>query len=165
MLRLVPGFLLVLLSVAGIAHAATIGRVDVLDSGTYRVETGDSTAEANTPTGEVTSVGKAALIEATDTIIGAVGTEFGFRYRVVGEPEGEAVDLDIVITFPDAGLTDPESGKTIRESRYSTSKKVGADEYLGYGFEADWEIVPGAWSFEIWHDGHQMARLVFNVTQ
>ena len=165
MLRLVPAFLLIFLSFAATAFAMTIERVDVLDAGTYRIETGNKTAEANTPTGEVTAVDKSMLVEATNTVAASVGTEFGFRYRIVGEPEGEEVELDIVITYPEAGLSDPATGKAGKESRYKTRKKIGSEEYLGYGIEADWEVVPGPWAFEIWHDGDQLARLVFTVTK
>ena len=148
-----------------IASAATLERVDVVESGTFRIETGVATAKANTPTGEVTAVDRAVLIEATDTVEARKGTEFGFRYTIVGEPEGDEVELDIVITYPEAGLSDPATGKSVHESRYSTTKKIGTTEYLGYGIEAEWEAVPGPWSFEIWHEGAQLARLVFTVTQ
>ena len=32
---------------------------------------------------------------------------------------------------------------------------IGAINYRGYVFEQDWELVPGAWTFELW-DGQRM---------
>ena len=165
MLRLVPVFLLIVFSFAASAFAATVERIDVVDAGTYRIETGDKTQEANTPTGEITAVDNSVLVEATDTIVASPGAEFGFRYVVIGEPAGGEVELDFVITYPATGLTDPATGTTLHESRYSAAKTIGKREYLGYGLESDWEAVPGEWRFEIWHDGRMLAKHAFTLTK
>ncbi|MCG6857294.1 MAG: DUF3859 domain-containing protein [Salaquimonas sp.] len=161
----VLAFLLVFPFFTAIAPAASLEGVDVVDAGIYRVDTGAESAEPGTPTGEVTAVVKATLLEATDTVPARLGTEFGFRYEVVGKPAGEAVMLDFVITYPDKGLHDPASGRTLHESRYSKAKPIASTEYFGYGLENDWEAVPGTWTFEIWQDGVKFAGRSFTLTK
>lgn len=156
---------LVAVSPSVIAAAASLREIIVLDAGTYRLETGASTQTEGTPTGEVTSVEKAVLTGNAGSVAAVSGTEFGFRYRLVGEPAGAPIELDFVITFPATGLSNPETGKTLFESRYSATKAIGKTEYLGYGIEADWEAVPGKWSFEILHEGRRMARREFTLTR
>jgi len=156
---------LVMAAPSCLAQQVTVEHVDVIDAGTYRITAGAGTAEPGTPTGEVTAVDKSTLLEATNTLPAKSGTEFGLRYIVVGKPAAAEVDLDIAITYPAEGLTDPATGRTIHESRYTSTKKIGASEYLGYGIEHDWEAVPGAWTFEIWHGGKRLAYRTFTLTQ
>jgi len=166
MSALLSPFTLIALGTTGsLAQAASVERIDVVDAGTYRIKTGAGTAEPATPTGEVTAVDKSTLLEATHTVAARVGTEFGYRYTVVGEPAGAEVKLDIVITYPENGLNDPDSGRTLHESRYTSTKKIGETEYLGYGLENDWEAVPGTWTFEIWYDGKKLAGQSFTLTK
>jgi hypothetical protein len=147
------------------AQSVTVERIDILDKGLYAIETGAGTAQANTPTGEVTAVTGSRNIEVTSAIAAKVGGEFGFRYTAIGEPAGAEVPFDIVIAYPKQGLTNPDTKTTLHESRYSQTKKIGEISYLGYGFEHDWEAEPGTWVFQIWHDGRKLADETFTVTK
>jgi hypothetical protein len=51
----------------------------------------------------------------------------------------------------------------LRESRFKKMKPIGQVLYFGYGFENDWELVPGTWTFEIWSDGRRLAEEKFTV--
>lgn len=146
-------------------HAADVRveRIDVVDTGIYAVETGEETADPNAPTGTIAAVTTVTNVETTTTIPGKLGLEFGLRYVIVGEPDGAEVPLDFVITYPPPGIVDPAESSPLLESRYSRSKKIGETVYLGYGFENDWEIVPGLWRFEIWHDGAKLADQSFTI--
>ena len=150
-----------------LAHAQTsqVDHVDIVDKGVYVVTTGDQTPNASTPTGSIAAVTVAKNVQDTTTIHGQLGSEFGLRYVVVGAPAGADVPLDIVITYPMPGLADPSAAKPILESRFTRVKKIGETDYLGYGFENDWEIVPGTWTFEIWFGGRKLASQAFTVTR
>jgi hypothetical protein len=147
------------------AEEVRIDRIEIVDSGVYAIEAGAATPDPNTPTGEVTAVETARNIEATTQIEARLGLEFGFRYTIVGEPAGGEATLDFVILYPDPGIRDPGEPSPLRESRYSRAKKVGETIYLGYGFENDWEIVPGAWTFQIWQGSRKLAEQSFRVTR
>ena len=144
--------------------APLVERIDVLDAGTYTVETGAATADPSVPMGETVAVTSATLIEAGTTLPATLGTDFGFRYLPVGAPEGDMVALDFVIGYPEPGLADPAADAPIRSARFTRDKTIGTPDYLGYLLEEPWEAVPGAWHFEIWHDGRKLAERSFTLT-
>lgn len=157
--------MLAAMPVAAVAAEPMVERIDVLDAGIFTIETGATTAEPGAPGGETTAVTKATLLEATTTVPAAIGTDFGFGYTVVGEPEGEMATLDFVASYPEPGLADPDADEPIRELRFSREKAIGATDYFGYTPEVDWEVVPGAWTFEIWFEGKQLASQTFTMTE
>jgi hypothetical protein len=115
------------------------------------------------PAGAVASPVTFTNIEKTSTVPARVGVEFGLEYKIVGEPSGAEVTLEFVNTYPGAGLADPNSPEPLRESRFKKMKPIGKVLYFGYGFENDWELVPGTWTFEIWSDGRKLAEEKFTV--
>ena len=144
---------------------AQVAGIEVVDRGIYTIETGSETKDPNTPTGTITAVKDVKNVELTTTIPARLGIEFGFQYIVVGEPAGAEVTLDIVNIYPEQGLPTPGSTEHLFRSEYSRTKKIGEIEYLGYGFENAWEVVPGNWTFQIWYDGRQMMEQSFTVTE
>lgn len=163
MRSLVATLTLLLLAAGAEAQTVTVDRIDVVSFGTFGIETGEITPTPDTPTGEVTAVSAARNLQSTHTIKAHVGLEFGFQYVVVGSPAGAEVTLDIVHRYPAQGLKTPESAEPVRESRYQRTKVIGETNYLGYGFEQEWEMEPGSWGFEIWYDGRRLAEETFSV--
>lgn len=155
---------LLLASLSASAQAVKIDRIDIVGKGVYLIEAGVQTTNANTPTGTITAVTTVKNIEATTNIRARLGMEFGLQYVIAGEPMGADVLLDIVNIFPAPGLREP-GAQPMTESKYSRTKKVGETVYLGYGFENDWEIVPGVWTFQIFHQGRKLAEQSFIVTR
>lgn len=141
-----------------------VERVDVLDAGTYVVEVGAVTADPAAPGGQTVAVTTATLVTEGTTLPAVPGAEFGFRYVAVGTPEGAPVALDFVITYPEPGLADPDAAEPIRTARFTREKTIGVPDYLGYNLEQPWELVPGAWRFEIWSEGRQLAGRTFTLT-
>lgn len=161
-------YLAVLLLGAPLAAGAAdvrVERIDVLDAGVYAVETGEETADQNAPTGTIADVTTATLLEATTAVPGRLGLEFGLRYEIIGTPPGAEVPLDFVIVYPPPGLVDPTDPVPLTESRFTQPERLGAPSYVGYGFENDWEIVPGDWTFEIWFEGRNLTRQSFTVSK
>ena len=147
------------------AEDVRVDRIDIVGKGIYAVTVGVETPDPNAPAGTITAPGTAALIEATTAIPGRLGVEFGLQYVVSGEPAGVDVPLDILLTYPAPGLVDPADPEPITETRFSRMKKIGDTVYLGYGFQNDWEIVPGSWTFAISFDGRKLAEQSFTVTK
>jgi len=160
-------FLAPLLLSVGAAHAddVRVDRIEIVGKGVYAVETGQATQNPNTPTGAITAVDNVTNIEATTEIPASVGTEFGFQYKIVGEPSGAEVTLDFVNIYPEQGLRDPAGPGPVFESRYQRTKRIGETQYLGYGLENAWEAVPGSWTFQIWYDGRKLVDESFTVTE
>jgi hypothetical protein len=147
------------------AHATDVTRLDVVDKGIYEIVAGAETAKADAPTGKVTAVDEEKLVQATDSVAGKVGLEFGFRYKVVGDPDGEVVPLDFVVTYPPPGIKGPGDAEAMPVTRFTRDKMIGETAYTGYGFENDWEVVPGTWTFAIWYAGKKLAEETFTVTK
>lgn len=155
-----------LLTVSSVDAAdVRVERIGVVDKGIYAIEAGSETADAGMPTGAITAVTTARLIKSTTTIPARIGIEFGLRFVVVGEPEGAEVTLDIVNIYPEPGLRMPDKQTALHTSEYRRTKRVGDTEYLGYGLENGWELVPGTWTFQIWHDGRKLVDENFAVVE
>jgi hypothetical protein len=158
---------LVLLTVAisgtAFAEEAQVEAIDVIGKGIYHVEIGKTVSRPDVPGGAVAPPVRFTLIENTTTVPARIGVEFGFAYRIIGEPTGAEVTLEFVGTYPAPGLADPEQATPVRTSRYELNKKIGEPLYSGYGFEQDWEVVPGTWTFEIWYEGRKLAEESFTV--
>lgn len=165
MLRLAIAAFAALLSCAALAQGAKVDRIELVGTGVYQVETGPATAATGSPTGSVTSVTTVKNLQSTTTIMAKTGLEFGLQYRIVGAPDGAEVNLDIVNIYPPIGLREPTKSEPIRESRYTLRKKIGETHYLGYGFENEWEVVAGTWTFQIWQDGRKLLEQSFAVTK
>lgn len=165
-MRLLLGLLLGLTAMsAAAADDVTVSGVDVVGKGIYQVTVGDIVADPEAPTGEAATPLTFALIEATASIPARIGIEFGAEYRVLGNPDGADVTLDIVTLYPAPGLADPRLAEPIRENRFQRTKKIGEVEYVGYSFEDDWEMVAGTWTFQIWYDGRKLFDESFTVTE
>jgi Domain of unknown function (DUF3859) len=153
------------LSDPALAEEARVERIDIVGKGLYRVEPGKPTPEAGAPTGSIDLPLAFTNIEKTDTVPARIGVEFGLEYRIVGEPTGAEVTLEFVVSYPEAGLADPDSPAPLRETRFERMKPIGEPVYFGYGFEKDWELVPGTWTFEIRYDGRKLAEERFTVAK
>ena len=148
-----------------LAEEARVERIDIVGKGLYLVEAGERIPEAGAPTGAIEPAITFTNIEKTETVPARIGVEFGLEYQIVGEPDGAEVMLEFLVTYPDAGIADPESPTPLRETRYELPKPIGEPVYFGYGFENDWELVPGTWTFEIWHDGDKLVEEHFSVVK
>lgn len=163
-LLLVTAVLGCMLSVVPVAKAATVDRIEIVDKGVFEIKPGEVTDVRDAPGGKVTAAAGETLVESTDQFRGRLGLEFGFQYVLLGFPEGEAVQLDFVVTFPPPGISDPSQDAPIVQARVSREKMIGGTHYFGYGFEQDWEIVPGVWRLTIDREGTKLAEESFMVT-
>jgi Domain of unknown function (DUF3859) len=156
-----------LLCLSSIAHAQTvrIERIDILGKGIYQVAIGKLTSEKQTPTGVAASVENVKKIEDTTTVPARHGFEFGIEYVIVGAPKGAQVPIRIVNVYPEQGLRNPKTHKTVQRSAIVRNKIIGDVIYAGYGFENEWEAVPGVWKFELWHKNRKLAEQSFTVTR
>jgi Domain of unknown function (DUF3859) len=166
MSRLLPlCFLPLLLTAASHAQAQHVDRIEIVEWGIFRHDREAEIAAPHTPTGSRNVVKNVRLQQATTTIPALTGMQFGFRFKVVGSPRGARVDLKFVSRFPGRGLTNPVNGKTFSISEFQSDAIVGETTYRGYSFDHDWEVEPGAWTLEVWHQGRKLAEKVFLVTR
>jgi hypothetical protein len=164
MRTIISYFLLLSLSSVAYAQKAQVERIDIVGKGIYQVAVGKLIPEKQTPTGVAASVENAIKIEDTTTVHARIGLEFGIQYVIVGLPKGAQVPIRIVNIYPKQGLRNPKTHKTIRHTEIVRNKIIGDVIYAGYGFENEWEIVPGVWKIELWHKNRKLAEQNFTVT-
>lgn len=104
------------------------------------------------------------FIEYTSDIPAVLGKNFGFQYIINSQPAGSKVDVTHVIKFPSPGLVRP-GGQVFEVSREERTARLGHETLHGYGFDVEWEIVPGEWTFEVWHNDALIVRKSFNVIE
>jgi hypothetical protein len=157
--------LLFALTAAANAQAPRIDRIEIVEWGIFRHDREAEIAAPHTPTGSRNVVKNVRLQQTTTTIPALVGMKFGFRFRVIGSPRGARIDLKFVSRFPSRGLTNPAGGKTFSTSEFHSGAIVGETTYRGYSFDHDWEVEPGSWTLEVWHEGRKLAEKVFIVAR
>lgn len=100
------------------------------------------------------------LIRATTNIPPRIGTRFGFRYAIQGSPTNAPIVLTMVGVHPP--LTDPRTGQTKTRDVYRLQSWIG-HTYTSYSLDEPWELVPGKWRFEVWHDRKKLCEQTFLV--
>ena len=105
------------------------------------------------------------LVEDTPTIPAKLGIHFGFRFLVVGQPAGAIVPLKIIRKFPEPGITNPATGKTTHQEGHTVRMALGTGDVTGYGFDHDFELVPGKWIWEVWSGDRKLAEQSFDVVE
>ena len=147
------------------AQEVTVERVEVIDTGIFSLVLGEETDDPNLPGEKIVSVDSAEIVKSTTTVPARIGLEFGIAYRIIGEPEGSDVALGFHFEYPEPGLADPEIDSPLLVSDFTRQRTIGKTEYTGFGFENDWELVPGTWTFAIRHEGETLAERTFTVTK
>jgi hypothetical protein len=178
-MRLFSGaFLVIVCWLAAVAGAAaqtptvpqpapTVSGVTVTHAGSYTAQTTSAPAGAGqqTPTGTVgTDVDWHFVSDSTD-VSGKAGTQFGIEFRLDGAPAGDGVTLHLAFTFPPQGIRNPNTGAVMHSGKIAFPNiKIGRRCLLGYGFDNDWEIVPGVWTEQIWYQDRLLAERNFTIS-
>ena len=102
-------------------------------------------------------------LETARTIIAQIGTQFGFRYRLVGTPSGAPLPIRIVAKFPAPGVMGKNNPKPVLQDDYYEFAVIGREDFLTWTFEKRTDLVPGIWSFEIWSGNRKLADEKFNI--
>lgn len=102
------------------------------------------------------------FVEFTHEIPAELGTSFGLEYVVNSTPRGAEMDVTTVIRFPEEGMQQP-GGRLYKESREHHKIELGKEQFYGYRFDENWELVPGEWVFEVWHNDARLIRKAFTI--
>jgi hypothetical protein len=147
------------------AQMLRVDRINVVEYGIYTADVDSAVLAPGTPVGARTEVTDVKHAATTRTIPAQLGVRFGFRFILVGTPSGVAVPLRMVTIFPRPGLSARTGARPQSRSEYDKPITIGATSYRDYGFDQHWEIVPGVWTFQIWHQGRMLAEEKFTVAK
>jgi hypothetical protein len=154
-------FFSLLLFIAGTAYAQTpqVERLDITEYGIYTL---DRQVKGKDPRGINLATATNIRHAATKTTVPAqIGTTFGFRYTVIGKPDGASVNLRKIIVFPPPGLQPSPSSKRVSQDEFTVQAKIGQTSTELYTLEDSFELVRGTWVIEIWHGARKLATQSF----
>jgi hypothetical protein len=148
------------------AQAPAVSGVTITHIGTYTAETKSAPAQSGqeSPTGTIGTDSNWHFESDSPDVPGKPGAQFGIEFRVEGEPRDDSVTLYLTLIFPPQGIHNPNIGTTMYAAKIAfPNMKIGARCLVGYGFDNEWEIVPGVWTEQIWYQDHMLAERNFNV--
>lgn len=148
------------------AEAPVVRGITIIHAGAYAAETKSAPAQSGqeSPTGTVGTDTHWHFESDSTDVLGKVGTQFGVEFRIDGEPSEDSVTLYLTLMFPPQGMHNPNTGRTMHTAKITfPNMKIGARCVVGYGFDNEWEIVPGVWTEQIWYQDHMLAQRSFTV--
>ena len=117
---------------------------DLLEYGLCSINVKDTTALETTATGKYNVAKGTTFYKKTTKIPALLGSTFGIKYVVNGEPEGKEVNLKLKVTHP------PIKGKTL--SKATVIARLGIWRADFYTFDEPYELVTGNWTFQIYYE-------------
>jgi hypothetical protein len=159
-MRLITFFSLLLLT-AGAVHAQTpqVERLDITEFGVYTLD-----REVKGRDARGINLGAGTNVrhrETKRTIPAQIGTTFGFRYNVVGAPDGASVNLRKIVVFPPPGIQPSPSAKRVSQNEFTMQAKIGYASYELYTLDDSFELLPGTWLIEIWQGNRKLTAQSF----
>jgi hypothetical protein len=146
----------------------TVTGITITKAGTYTAQTTSAPARSGqqSPTRTVGTLADWRFVSDSTDVPGKVGTQFGIEFRIDGAPAGDGVTLYLALTFPPQGIRNPNTGETMHDTRIAfPNVKIGTLSVLGYGFDNEWETVPGVWTEQIWYQNRVLAERSFTVSK
>ena len=142
------------------AGAQQVSRIDVIEYGIY---TAEITSTEKMPNGiERNNLRNICHVATTTKIPARMGVMFGFRFQVEGTPEGAGAMLMRITRYPTA-VQPIASRPPVTYYAHEIVVGIGAVSYIGYGFDYEWELIPGRWVLELWQGRNQLAAQEFMV--
>lgn len=98
----------------------------------------------------------------TDTILVKKGLLFGFRYKLKGiDIDKDKKEVTIKVVFPP--MADPKTKTTTTESSWQDNAYYAYDNFTGWTFGEDWEMVKGNWKIQVLVDNKIVAQKEFVI--
>jgi hypothetical protein len=148
------------------AQAPTVTGLTITHVGTYTAATKSAPAQSGqeSPTGTIGTDSNWRFETDSTDVAAKPGTQFGIEFRIDGEPRDDSVTLYLTLIFPPQGIHNPNTGTRMYAARIAfPNMKIGAPCLVGYGFDNEWEIVPGEWTEQIWYQDRMLAERKFTV--
>lgn len=147
---------------ASCSSAPNVTSAEILEYGVFeKVSSHGQIKTEGVLSGKVQKGVNARLKEQTNTIVAALGTSFGVRLKLTGNPTGAVVNCSIRWIHPK--LTNPSSGRASEQEQWRTQRLIGYPESAGYTFDNPWELVPGKWTIQVIYESKVLAEKTFSV--
>ena len=104
---------------------------------------------------------RAAVHTETSTIPLALGTVFGVQVIILERYASAKTDYQVRWVMPKR--TDPATGRVISESTTSLRGRLGRRYMHSFAFVEAWELIPGPYQLEMWHDQGKLCTQAFEI--
>lgn len=149
-------------SPASSTPAVRVDRIEIVEKGLYRVESLKQVEDPKVLSGHRIVSAKEEHLKDAETIPAVSGTQFGFRYVAIGEPNGAKVPTRIVAHYPKGGRQNPNNGKIALKDEFPQTATIGGGPSFFF-FNMKWGIVPGVWTIEVWCQDRKLAEQKFTL--
>lgn len=139
-------------------------RCDVVEYGLYDLKTDKQMNAPGVAAGSV-AVTTGTLIRTTTEIPARLGTGFGYKIKLVGDPVGATVTVRDINIVPEPGLRNPSTGNVLYREESVYQRKIGDTWRSDYQLNHEWTLLPGKWIFQIWVGDRKMCEQVFTLVQ
>jgi len=137
-------------------------RAHVVRHGLYGTNATTTRAAPETAAGKTrTARQMPKWIGAPAAIARTKGTFFGYEFVVDGQPAGSPLDAKIVVEHPP--FRRPGAAEASSRESWTQMVALGAPSFGGYGFDEDWEMVPGKWRVAVYSGARQLCQKEFVV--
>jgi hypothetical protein len=135
---------------------ATVG-----NAGLFQIDGSTAQQAPGTAAGAVHMGGTAMLLAATDRVPRKRGTAFGYQFVVQGQPKGAVVSVRVVVLHP--AVQAPGTASTSERDSWDQKAALGVTSYAGWRFDEPWEMAPGKWTIQVFHESRLLAAREFTV--
>lgn len=157
-------FFILMIMLACVAEAATnapaVTAVRIVEHGIYKIHpSASAVTRDDTVSGAVIPIDRAALVSVTNRVPATLGTCFGCRFVIEGEPVNEHVIVTIMVRHP---VFSKKSAKPhVSVDRVPWTYAVGKEVGYVYRLDEAWECESGEWGIQIWWNGKMYAEQNF----
>jgi hypothetical protein len=144
---------------------ARVDGADVLRAGIYKVEKPKAIDNPDISTGHRYEIPTPVILRRTTVIPAIVGTVMGLDFLIRGTPRDRVEPFRIVWRYPEPGIRNPNTGKFKLVDDYIEQKNLGRETSNVWILGQDYTLVPGRWTFEIWHEGRMLATQSFTLVK
>lgn len=159
------GVMLLLASPARMsAETPRIQRLEVVQAGFMTARrTGATTEAPGSAAGFMEEADRMVFLPEPPADTARVGTVFGLKFRVIGQPLNAPAKLRAIWRIPAPGITNPKTGNTYRQDVTELTVSIGEERTRAFGFDEPWEIARGTWTLELWQDDRKLIEQNFTV--
>lgn len=139
-------------------------KAEIINYGLLKPITKESKVDSAKTTAGYRRVAMWKVTEKTDRIEAKLGTQFGIEFSVRGLPSRRVIILRKTVSHPMITKPDGEvsKGYSLKIPVPTTSEGTirGVE---GYGFDHEYELVPGEWTIRFWYKNRNLVEKTFFV--
>ena len=136
---------------------------ELLWAGVYEATTTKVIPDNGSVGGAYLNSGGIKYLQRTNIIPAKRGTRFGIEFTIPDATVNNEVLYTRMWHFPKPGLLDPADGGKRAVAMKRKVLASGREQFVGWAFSEDWEVVPGEWKIQILIEDKVVIEQVFEV--